>query len=70
MRPNGVLPKRRKLLSEVPQGSVLSPLLFVIYPVGVKNNGINKTLLFMYADDIALQCTECKEYARNMEEIW
>ncbi|GFY67415.1 hypothetical protein TNIN_440671 [Trichonephila inaurata madagascariensis] len=54
MRYNGCLSKSRKILTSVPQGSVLGPFLFLLY-VNDIHTIINKdTKVACYADDIAI----------------
>lgn len=48
---NGSKTKYKYLQNELPQGSVLSPILFNIYTADIKETTVRK---FMYADDVGL----------------
>ena len=47
---NGFLSKKGKIISRVPQGSILSPLLFLIY-IDDLPNCLKSTIPCLYADD-------------------
>jgi hypothetical protein len=53
----GSFSKRRTLRAGVPQGSVLSPLLFILYTTGLSDHLSTDTRVHAYADDIALRIT-------------
>jgi exonuclease III len=45
----------QKLMAGVPQGSVLAPLLFILYIHGIAENISPRTMISLFADDLALQ---------------
>ena len=57
VRYNGTLSKKRILRVGVQQGSVLSLLLFIMYKMGLQEVLPEETLVYEYADDIALRRT-------------
>jgi len=54
VRINGVLSDNKKVLSGIPQGSVLGPLLFVIYINDLPSVCDSSSNLFLFADDAKL----------------
>ena len=52
---------KRILRAGVPQGSVLSLLLFIIYTMGLQEVLPEETLVYEYADDDILRCDEQEE---------
>ena len=57
---NGILSKQADCVSGIPQGSILGPLLFIIYIDDLPNVVTGRTKVSMYADDTALY-TVCKD---------
>ena len=51
---NGVTGRCRTFKEGLPQGSVLSPLLFVLYIIDLLGNFCESTMVRAYADDLAL----------------
>ena len=51
---NGESSTSTQVISGVPQGSVLGPLLFLIYINGVTEIPVNDGCMLVYADDILL----------------
>ena len=56
VQPNGVTWRCRTFKEGLPQGSVLSPLLFVLYINDLLGNFSESTTVSAYADDLALAC--------------
>ena len=54
VRIDGVTGRSRKLHQGVPQGAVLSPLLFLFFIDGIRDEAPEGALVSMYADDIAV----------------
>ena len=66
---NGKVSEQRKLEAGVPQGSILGPLLFLIY-VNDINDVVTTSQLRLYADDCSLFCSgkNINEINRNLNE--
>ena len=56
---NGKTSTTSQVMSGVPQGSILGPLLFLIYINDIKNVELNDGNLLLYADDILLYHPIC-----------
>ena len=61
--PNGLGSSWEEVLSGVPQGSILGPILFLIYKDEIDAETVNLKVTRIFADD-----TKAAGYVRNMEE--
>ena len=69
---NGVSSKPLSVISGVPQGSVLGPLLFLIYINGITELPLSpESKLVMYADDILLYrpIRQASDYQRLQQDV-
>ena len=58
---NGVTRRCHTFKEGLPQGSVISPLLFVLYIINLLGNFSESTMVSAYADDLALACHGCRK---------
>ena len=67
---NGTQSKRVTFREGVPQGSVISPLLFSIYNNDITDNIFPHTKVSLFADDVAVYCTGRSKHTieNNMQE--
>ena len=67
VRVGGAFSSERAVISGVPQGSVLGPLLFIIYIADISKNMLCKTSL--YADDTKLFCDPSTQHGDMTEDL-
>lgn len=67
MRANGHYSDEYKVLSGVPQGSVLGPLLFTVHISDL--HFLIKTNIIFYADDTKIYCNPCLEHHNLLDDL-
>ena len=68
---SGVTSQLRHVLSGVPQGSVLGPLLFNFYINDITRLPLTSGILSLYADDMMLYCqiNSCADFAALQNDV-
>ena len=72
---NGEMSRWKPVTSGVPQGSVLGPLLFVLFINDLPDNITNDSEIYMYADDTKFfRCikeqNDCQKLQQNVQDLY
>jgi hypothetical protein len=69
IRINGKLSRWRNISSGIPQGSILGPILFIIYINGLVEKCVEGSEIYLYADDAKLfRYIESEEHCKKLQE--
>lgn len=71
VRVNGSFSRWVPVLSGIPQGTILGPLLFVIYINDIEDSSLQSSNLFLYADDVKMykHCNDIGDASRLQADL-